>query len=278
MADRERLSQVDAQVRELDRALAELLLALDRAHEHHPNADRDPEGHVSLNPAAEAVRRLVAAFPTRPDLDGGHDVGIVAARARSALDELGRHAKAEHRRCALEAANADEWERNAKLAVRAGDDNLAPAALANRAVCARRRSRRARSSSSSALSQCLCAQFVTGHVRLPGTLACLPRSSSAEASRRVSSSRRAAWRPCQIGRSADEEGRADGERRPVGRSPSGARAAARLGCARASRTTSPAHRERHRLHPRHAADVGLGWGGPLVRTKAWRRGRKRSAR
>jgi hypothetical protein len=130
MAQRERRSDADAHMRELDAALSDLVRALDSALKHAPEGG---SGTESATAAAAAVRSVAASIARRLPADG--DQRATPTSARSAIEALARHAKAELRRSTYASSSASEWERNAALSVRAGDDNLARDALSHRAEC-----------------------------------------------------------------------------------------------------------------------------------------------
>jgi hypothetical protein len=131
-------------LQELDSAVAEVLRNLSLA---------DPIDHTSQDPAKPEVSSMVSRteralrriMVTLHGMAGGTDrTGSsrvaqpdLLARARTSLETFAGEAKAERQRAAYQTANALEWERNAKLAVHAQNDELATEALDRRAECAR---------------------------------------------------------------------------------------------------------------------------------------------
>ena len=125
----ERISVLTAR---LDRALAllEQELSHDASAQQGAGGRRRRIDHGAVPPVMSLVRRVVTKL---------RGVGTAAQGAmspweavRQAIDDLGREHKKQTRQAQQEQANADEWERRAKLCVKASDDQLASDALANR--------------------------------------------------------------------------------------------------------------------------------------------------
>ena len=109
-----RESDLTALIELVDRVSAELDAALKQVHRTPMRTADAPTKHATST-RADAVQR-----------------------AEAALVRLREGAKDERRRAADEGRKAAEWERNAVLAVRAKDDDLARNALVNRADHVRR--------------------------------------------------------------------------------------------------------------------------------------------
>jgi phage shock protein A len=80
-------------------------------------------------PLARVLARFRRGSKTQP-IQGGEDPRFSEVQRR--LESLEKHRVALTREATQQRTNADKWERNAKLAVRAGDDDLAREALSRK--------------------------------------------------------------------------------------------------------------------------------------------------
>jgi hypothetical protein len=122
----------------LNRALSELDGALAKVGSKLSSSTADPADSGGQSGLSRALQKIVAevqsarAVPTGGTLPRRSGLETLLLRAEEALSRFEGCAKEECRRASHAGANAAEWERNAALAVRAKDDDLARAALANR--------------------------------------------------------------------------------------------------------------------------------------------------